>query len=68
MFLGLGFSFAKSLFIDQNFNHEGRRSIDLLFMQNNEISLETEDQISAYTDDFDKLIKDQTDYFMRLHT
>ncbi len=38
------------------------------FMQGHEITLETEDQISVDTDDFDKLIQEQTAYFTRLHT
>ncbi|MEN8177939.1 MAG: flavodoxin family protein [Pseudomonadota bacterium] len=38
------------------------------FMQDGEISLETEDQISADTDDFDTLIQEQTAYFARLYT
>ena len=37
------------------------------FMSDNEITMETEDRISADTDEFEKLIEEQTGYFMRLH-
>lgn len=37
------------------------------FMDTGEVAAETEEAISADTDDFDKLIEEQTGYFMRLH-